>query len=216
MYKVMIIDDEEMIRWGVHDLLNWEKEGFVFCEDGKDGKDGLKKLLEHMPDLALVDIKMPGMSGLELIGEARKAGYEGFFIILTGYAEFEFAKQAIQHGVKEYLLKPIEEDELKSCVMRIREELNRREGERVYHSANENIARQELLRRIILQMEPKEELEEKINCYQVPLKEKILCAAIVTDRDILISKEEGKFQERVETTLSSVNVSPICDMADHF
>ena len=148
MYKVMIIDDEAMIRWGVHDLLDWEKEGFVFCEDGKDGKDGLKKLLEYCPDLALVDIKMPGMSGLELIREAKEVGYEGYFIILTGYAEFEFAKEAIKYGVKEYLLKPIEEDELTQCVQRIKEELNQKEGERVYHSVNENIAREELLRLI--------------------------------------------------------------------
>lgn len=201
MYKVMIIDDEEMIRWGVHDLLNWEEEGFVFCEDGKDGKDGLKKLLAYNPDLALVDIKMPGMSGLELIGKARAAGYGGCFIILTGYGEFEFAKQAIRHGVKEYLLKPIEEDELKRCVENIREELNRKEGERVYHCANENIAREELLRRILLQMEPKEELEEKIRRYQIPFGEKILCAAVLTDRNLLTSKEDGSFQEKVNVFL---------------
>ena len=126
MYKVMIIDDEAMIRWGIHDLLDWDEEGFLFCEDGKDGKDGFKKLMENHPDLVLVDIKMPGMSGIELIQAAREAGYEGYFIILTGYAEFEFAKSAIKLGVKEYLLKPIEEEELKGCVQRIREELNKK------------------------------------------------------------------------------------------
>ncbi len=153
MYKVMIIDDEVMIRWGVHDLLDWEAEGFRFCEDGKDGRDGLKKLLEHRPDLALVDIKMPGLSGIDLIREAREEGFEGDFIILTGYAEFEFAKSAIRLGVKEYLLKPIDEEELGRCVRRIKKELVRAEGERVYHSANENIAKRELFRRIILQMD---------------------------------------------------------------
>lgn len=197
MYKVMIIDDEEMIRWGIHDLLDWENEGFVFCEDGRDGKDGLGKLLKYCPDLALVDIKMPGIGGLELIQKAREAGYEGYFIILTGYAEFEFAKQAIRHGVKEYLLKPIEEEELARCVRRVREELEQKEGERVYHSANENIAREELLRRIVLQMETREELEEKIKRYQLSFEEKILCAAILTDRDLLTRKEDGKFQEKV-------------------
>lgn len=201
MYKVMIIDDEEMIRWGIHDLLDWESEGFVFCEDGKDGKDGLGKLLTYRPDLALVDIKMPGIGGLELIQEAREAGYEGYFIILTGYAEFEFAKQAIRHGVKEYLLKPIEEEELLRCVRRVREELDQKEGERVYHSANENIAREELLRRIVLQMETREELEEKIERYQFSFEEKILCAAILTDRDMLTHKEDGKFREKVKLFL---------------
>lgn len=201
MYKVMIIDDEAMIRWGIHDLLDWEKEGFAFCEDGKDGKDGLRKLLEYRPDLALVDIKMPGIGGLELIREAKEAGYEGYFIILTGYAEFEFAKEAIKYGVKEYLLKPIEEDELTQCVQRIKDELNQKEGERVYHSVNENIAREELLRRIVLQMETREELEEKIKRYQVAFGEKILCAAILTDRNLLAHKEDGEFQEKVKAFL---------------
>ncbi len=198
MYKVMIIDDETMIRWGIHDLLDWEEEGFTFCEDGKDGKDGLKKLLANCPDLALVDIKMPGMSGIDLIHAAREAGYEGSFVILTGYSEFEFAKSAIKLGVKEYLLKPIDEEELKDCVRRIREELTQREGERIYHSANENIAREELLRRIILQMENREELEEKIKRYQIPFGEEILCAAILTDREMLSRKESGEFQEKVQ------------------
>ena len=202
MYKVMIIDDEEMIRWGVHDLLDWEAEGFRFCEDGKDGRDGLKKLLEHRPDLALVDIKMPGLSGIDLIREAREEGFEGYFIILTGYAEFEFAKSAIRLGVTEYLLKPIDEEELGRCVRRIKKELARAEGERVYHSANENIAKRELFRRIILQMDTREELEEKMKDYRISFEEEILCAAIVTDRRLLERKETGEFQEKVSMLLA--------------
>lgn len=201
MYKVMIIDDEAMIRWGIHDLLDWEEEGFVFCEDGRDGLDGLKKLLEYRPDLVLVDIKMPGMSGIELIQAARGEGYEGSFIILTGYAEFEFAQSAVRLGVKEYLLKPIDEEELKNCVRRIRDELIRKEGEQVYHFANETIAREELLRRIILQMESREELEEEIERYRIPFGENILCAAILTDRELLSAMDSGSFQEKVSTFL---------------
>lgn len=201
MYKVMIIDDEAMIRWGIHDLLDWEREGFTFCEDGKDGKDGLKKLLAHRPELVLVDIKMPGLSGIDLIQAARENGFEGSFIILTGYAEFEFAKSAMKLGVKEYLLKPIDEEELLECVRRIREELVQREDERLYHFANENIAREELLRRILLNMEPGEKLAEKIERYQLPLGEKILCAAILTDRELPGGREDGIFQDKVKMLL---------------
>lgn len=201
MYKVMVIDDEEMIRWGVHDLLDWEAEGFVFCEDGEDGKDGLRKLLNYSPNLVLIDIKMPGMSGLELIHEARKAGYEGCFIILTGYAEFEFAQSALRYGVKEYLLKPIDDAELLGCVRRIREELNRKEGERAYHSVNEGIAREEMLRRIVLKMDTREELEEKMKRYQISFNEQILCAAILTDRILADRKEDGQFQEKIRMFL---------------
>ncbi len=197
MYKVMIIDDEEMVRWGIHDLLDWESEGFVFLEDGRDGKDGLRKLLETCPDLVLVDIKMPGLSGIELIQAARSEGYNGHFIILTGYAEFEFAKSAVSLGVREYLLKPIDEEELGRCVRKIREELEKTDGERLYHSTNEDIAREELFRKIIFQMDVREKLEEQLKRYEISFEEHIWCTAILTDRDLLQHRETVSFQQKV-------------------
>ena len=74
MYKAMIIDDESIVRWGLRDLMDWEAEGFGLCEDGVDGRDGLEKLLADRPDLVLVDIKMQGISGLELIHSGRESG----------------------------------------------------------------------------------------------------------------------------------------------
>jgi len=201
MYKVMIIDDETMVRWGLRDLLDWEAEGFFVCEDGKDGKDGLQKLLRQKPDLALVDIKMPGMSGIELIGAAREQGFSGHFIILTGYSEFEFAKSAISMGVREYLLKPIDEEELQNCVRKIRRELDEKEGERIYHSVNEGIAREELLRRILLGSGSREELEEQIERYQLSFQEGILCVALLADLDGLAPGRQSP-PDRVSGSMS--------------
>lgn len=201
MYKVMIIDDEAMVRWGIRDLLDWEAEGFTICEDGKDGKDGLKKLLENQPDLALVDIKMPGMSGIELIRAARETGFSGHFVILTGYSEFEFAKSAITLGVREYLLKPIDEEELRSCVKKIHAELLEKEGEQSFHSENEDIARNELFRRMILQMDNREVLEEKMKRFRVSFGDEILCAAILTERDFMQKKDEEQFLEKIRSFL---------------
>lgn len=201
MHRIMIIDDEEMVRWGVKDLLDWDEEGFAFCEDGEDGKDGLKKLLEKRPDVALVDIKMPGMSGLELIDAARAAGYDGRFVILTGYSEFEFAKTAIKFGVSDYLLKPIDEEELAACIRKIRGELQEREGERIYHSANEDIAKEELFRKILQQLEPREALEEQLAHYRISFGEEILCAAVVTDKEWLQHKEPEGYQEKIRVFL---------------
>lgn len=201
MYKVMIIDDEEMVRWGIRDLLDWEAEGFTVCEDGRDGKEGLQKLLENKPDLALVDIKMPGMNGIDLIREARSAGFEGHFIILTGYAEFEFARTAITLGVKNYLLKPIDEEELAGSVGAVREELDKREGERHFHLANAGIAREELFRKILLQTADREALELQLAQYGIFFGEESLCAAILTDREFLKGKGEGEFAGRVEAFL---------------
>ena len=98
MYRVLIVDDESIVRMGIRDLIEWEEEGFTVCGEGKDGRDGLAKVLELQPDLVLVDIKMPGLSGIDLIREAREQGYQGHFIILTGYSEFEFAKSRMVSG----------------------------------------------------------------------------------------------------------------------
>ena len=181
MYKAMIIDDEEIVRWGIRDLIDWESEGFELCEDGHDGRDGLKKLLEQTPDLALVDIKMPGISGIELIRAAREAGFGGRFVILTGYSEFEFAKAAISLGVEEYLLKPVDEDELALCARKIRTELDAQARENLRRSADEEAAREELLRKLLLRMGTKEELSRQMEDYGITFREETLCVAILTD-----------------------------------
>ncbi len=181
MYKAMVIDDEEIVRWGIRDLIDWEAEGFALCEDGHDGRDGLKKLLLHKPDLVLADIKMPGISGIELIRAAREAGFAGHFVILTGYSEFEFAKAAISLGVEEYLLKPVDEDELLSCARKVREELDGRLEEARRRNAGEEAAREEVLRKVLLRMGSREELEEQTADYRISFGEEILCAAILAD-----------------------------------
>ena len=118
--------------------------------NGLDGREGLAGILKYRPDLVLIDIKMPGLSGLEVIQEAKKQGFSGHFIILTGYSEFEYAKTAISMGVEGYLLKPIDEEELLQYVRQIRKKLENEAYLSSYHSKNEDKARQELLRRVVL------------------------------------------------------------------
>ena len=110
MYRFMILDDEPVVREGIKSLIDWSEYEFELCAEGVDGKDGLKKILEFQPDLVLIDLKMPGMTGIEVIQSARNEGFLGKYIILTGYSDFQFAKQAISVGVRAYLLKPIDED----------------------------------------------------------------------------------------------------------
>ena len=71
-YTVMIIDDEKTVREGICQLIDWQAEGFGLASCGKDGREGLANILRERPDLVLVDIKMPGLSGLEVIREAKK------------------------------------------------------------------------------------------------------------------------------------------------
>lgn len=124
MYKVIIIDDESLIREGLRSIVNWDTNGFEVVGEADDGISGAALVLEENPDLILVDIRMPGQTGLELINEVRSKGYVGKVIILTGYSEFEYAQKAIKLNVTSYLLKPIDEDELEKLLIKIKSDLD--------------------------------------------------------------------------------------------
>ncbi len=122
--QVLIIDDEPNVRTGLKVLIPWEEYGFKVMDEGIDGVDGLNKILSLQPELVLIDIRMPGLNGLEVIEKARAQGYKGKFIITTGYSDFEYAKKAISLGVSTYILKPIDEEELIEAVKSIHEQIN--------------------------------------------------------------------------------------------
>jgi len=111
MYKVLIVDDERLIRDGLRTLIDWEATGFVVADAAADGQDALDKLAGLEPDLVIADIRMPGMSGLELMQRAQSGRPRPpRFVFLSGYADFEYAREALRMKAEGYLLKPVDED----------------------------------------------------------------------------------------------------------
>ena len=127
-YRVLIADDEQIVREGLKYIIDWEKDGFFICGEAENGEDALKKMKLLSPDLVLLDIRMPRLSGTELIEAARKNGYTGEFIILSGYSDFSYAQTAIRYGVAFYLTKPIDEDELEKALLELRERIAARKN----------------------------------------------------------------------------------------
>lgn len=123
METLFIADDENAIREGLKQIIDWESLGFTLCGEASNGKDALSQILALHPALVLLDVKMPGLHGTEVIRLARESGFEGKCIILSGYADFKYAQEAIRSGVRFYLTKPIDEDELLEAVTQIREEI---------------------------------------------------------------------------------------------
>lgn len=112
MCKLLIVEDEWIIRTGLRQYFPWQELGVNDIYEAENGADGLQLALEVRPDLIISDIRMPEMNGLEMIEQLRPLLPDTFFIILTGYSEFEYAKQAIRLGnIQEYLLKPLEYEE---------------------------------------------------------------------------------------------------------
>lgn len=121
--KVIIADDESIVLEGLKCIIDWEALGFSICALTRNGVETLEKILTLEPDLVLLDIRMPKLSGTELVQQAREQGFRGHFIILSGYSDFSYAQTAIRCGVDFYLTKPIDEDELESAVRAVKKQI---------------------------------------------------------------------------------------------
>lgn len=116
--KIMVVDDEPIILGGIVAMVRecWED---AWIEEAADGFEALERLQTFKPDLLISDVNMPEMTGLELIEETKRRGYCDRYVILTGYDEFEYARQAVRLGVMDYLLKPVQTNELQSVLDRL-------------------------------------------------------------------------------------------------
>ncbi len=117
MLKVLLVDDEPFIVQGLSVLLNWEEEGCIIAATAQNGREALEYLRKEQVDLIIADIKMPEMTGLELLETIRREGIsDAYFVILSGYGEFSYAQQAIHYSCMDYVLKPVERDVLAGII----------------------------------------------------------------------------------------------------
>ena len=107
---MIIVEDEPLIRQGIKEFLDWDAYGIAIIGDASDGDAAIEIVKRNPPDLLLTDIRMPGMDGLALIEKLKETIPDCIFIILSGYDDFEYARQAISLGVSYYILKPLKED----------------------------------------------------------------------------------------------------------
>lgn len=149
MEKLFIADDENSIREGLKQIIDWESLGFALCGEAANGKDALSQILALDPALVVLDVKMPGLHGTEVIRLARESGFSGKCIILSGYSDFKYAQEAMKNGVRFYLTKPIDEDELYQTVSQIRDELAQEKQDSTHLSAYKNRAKSSVLREVM-------------------------------------------------------------------
>lgn len=123
--KVFLVEDEMVIRRGIKNSIDWEKEGYIFCGEASDGELAYPMIIKEKPDILITDIRMPFMDGLELCKLVKKELPNIKILILSGYDEFDYAKEAIRLGVTEYLLKPISSGKLLEALNGVSESIRR-------------------------------------------------------------------------------------------
>lgn len=130
-YKVLLVDDEEEVRNAIEQRINWEELGFEVIGKAQNGVKAMEIAEKLQPDVVITDIKMPYMNGLELARNLKEENPGVRILILTGFDEFEYAKEAVHLEIEEYILKPINANELSECLKRLKNVLDKEREEKL-------------------------------------------------------------------------------------
>ena len=157
MYTLLIVDDEEIEREGMAQLISWEKYGYKLVGTARNGAEGLEKIGQLHPDIVIVDIKMPVMNGIEMIRQGQAAYPDTAYVVLSGYGDYEYTSQAMELGVRHYILKPCDDAKIMPVLDRAVQELEARRGAQAQNQKNERearllkpLARQQMFRDLLL------------------------------------------------------------------
>lgn len=132
MYRVFLADDEPWSLEVLKNVIDWTEQGFVISGEADDGELALKRILNLKPDLVVSDIRMPGLDGLELLEEIRNRKLDTQVLLISGYTDFEYARQALLYGCMGYLVKPVDEKELLKYLQKVKELLKgKKEAEKI-------------------------------------------------------------------------------------
>lgn len=157
MEKLLIVDDEEIELDGMAELIDWPSYGYELVGTAINGKRGLALIQEKQPDIVITDIKMPVMDGLAMIRAAQEQHVDTVFVVLSGYGDYEYTSQAMQLGIRHYILKPCDEAKILPVLEQARAELHERRSKAQKTTEMENtvrrmapMAREKALRDLLL------------------------------------------------------------------
>lgn len=172
MYRIAIIDDEQVIRQGLAEGIPWRQEGFEVVGVAADGLEGERLIQTEKPDIVLCDIKMPHRDGIELVRRLREQGASCKILMMTGFEEFEYAKAALDLKVDCFLLKPIDDGELLHTVRLAARLIEQERRTSSQMERSRQLLRQQLLWRVLTgQLEQGEALRDELRELGLPFEE---------------------------------------------
>lgn len=187
MHKLVIVDDEYLVRTGIRETIDWSAYGIEVVGEAVNGRDGFELIRQTRPDLVITDIKMPLMNGVDLIKKLRAEGFEGEIVVLSGYKDFEYAKETFENGIFSYVVKPIDNAELVEVVLKALEKLEQKIRDRKLNDRvlNELPALQnEFMKRILTSNAfVGSDLAREINLHDLQIPASGLLALIVLDEE---------------------------------
>jgi len=163
MFKVLIVEDEEMLRKGLRYTFDWNKADCIVIGEAYNGQDGIDKIKDLNPDIVIVDINMPIMNGITMIKNSRE-DYIYSAVILSGYDEFDLAKQAIHLGVTEYLLKPVDNDQLLEALEKAKSQVTLKKYYKVTEKNTKDISKLDVLQTDFKQLNSSKEGHKSSKC----------------------------------------------------
>ena len=192
LYRIILVDDEEEVRKGIIRKIDWETLGFQVVGDAENGQDALEKIEQLEPDVVMTEIRKPYMDGLTLTSWIRQKYPSVKVLIFSGFDDFEYAQQAIKLNVTEYILKPVNVEELTQILNRVRENLDqeieqRRDVDRLRESYLNSlpILRELFLNDMVRGNMPAEDIRQKLEEYKIDIlgAEKWLTAVINVENE---------------------------------
>ena len=159
--RALIVDDEKYERLLLSKMIDWDKIGISLVGTAASGKEAIQIFEEVHPEIVLTDISMPEMDGLELSRRLKEIDDETKIVIITGFREFDYAKQAISIGVADFFLKPIDQDEVEKLLEKMKGEVIKRTEDRELLNESLPLLAEDYVRKLLIGDEPKR-MEEKL------------------------------------------------------
>ena len=214
-YKIMLVDDEEEVRTSIIRKIDWQDAGFEVIGDAENGKEALEKIEQNEPDVVLTDIRMPYMDGLEMAENIRQRYPSIKIVIFSGFDEFEYAKKAIKLNVIEYILKPVNVEELTAILKKIKKNLD----EEIEQKQNVTLLRESYIKSLPAIREhflndlihggmEEAQIEEKLNEYAIDVAGAVkwVIAAIHLEPDEKVDKAVSLHQQRELIPISVMQI----------
>ncbi|MFE6078457.1 response regulator [Paenibacillus sp. NPDC057886] len=177
MRSVMLVDDEPLIVKGMQAIIDWDQNNMQIAGTACNGLEALAMMDEVPVDLIITDIMMPQMTGLELIRETKARNPYTKFIILSGYEEFKYVREGISLGVENYLLKPVNMDELEATIKHMQRDWEHEEMRQIQMDQSWRILRNNILQRWANETIDAKEFRERAQMLEIPMNKSTYCAA---------------------------------------